>query len=49
VTLPAIEMSKVELKYGKDADAKAMATKIIAAQESEIAEMIAWVEKTAKD
>ena len=44
----AIEMSKVELKYGKDADARAMATKIIAAQEAEIVEMTAWIEKNAK-
>ena len=43
----AIAMSKVVLKYGKDADAKAMATKIIAAQEQEIGEMTAWIEKHA--
>lgn len=45
----AIEMSKIELKYGKDSKAKAMAAKIVAAQETEIAEMAAWVEKHTKN
>jgi uncharacterized protein (DUF305 family) len=39
----AIAMSRVVLEYGKDAANKALATRIIAAQEQEIAEMTDWV------
>src|SRR5437870_3054995 len=38
----AIDMAKVELKYGKDKKLRAMAEKIIKAQEKEIAEMERW-------
>jgi len=38
----AIDMAKVELQYGKDQQLRAMAEKIIAAQEAEIAELKKW-------
>ena len=38
----AIDMAKVELKYGKDKKLRVMAEKIIKAQEKEIAEMNKW-------
>lgn len=44
----AISMSEVELKYGDDQQAKAMAEKIIDAQKKEIDEMTAWVNEHAK-
>jgi uncharacterized protein (DUF305 family) len=44
----AIAMSEVELKYGKDPAARAMAEKVIAAQKPEIIEMQAWVAKTVR-
>lgn len=44
----AIAMSEVELKFGKDGFARAMAEKVIAAQKQEIAEMQAWVAMAAK-
>jgi uncharacterized protein (DUF305 family) len=44
----AIEMSKTELKYGKNEEAKAMAQAIIDAQMKEIEEMFKWVEANAK-
>jgi uncharacterized protein (DUF305 family) len=44
----AIEMSKTELKYGKNEEAKAMAQTIIDAQLKEIEEMSKWVEANAK-
>ncbi|QQR41091.1 DUF305 domain-containing protein [Devosia rhizoryzae] len=40
----AINMAKAELEHGDNAWAKEMATKIIEAQEQEIAEMVAWLE-----
>ena len=39
----AVEMSEVELKYGKDPQARALAERIIKAQQAEIAEMQAWL------
>ncbi|MDX1000844.1 DUF305 domain-containing protein [Sinorhizobium medicae] len=44
----AISMSEVELKYGDDQQAKAMAEKIIDAQKKEIEEMTIWVNEHAK-
>lgn len=44
----AIDMAKVALKYGKDADTKKMAQKIIDDQEREIAEMKDWLKKHGK-
>jgi len=38
----AIDMAKIELQYGKDKELRAMAEKIIKAQEKEIAEMKRW-------
>jgi len=40
----AIDMAKVELQYGKDEWARAMAQKVIDAQEQEIADMLKWLE-----
>jgi uncharacterized protein (DUF305 family) len=39
----AIDMAKVELKYGKDAQMRKMAQKIIADQQKEIAQMKSWM------
>ncbi len=39
----AIDMAKVELRYGKDLMLRELATGIIKAQESEIAEMKGWL------
>jgi len=39
----AVAMSEVALKYSKDAKARDLATRIIAAQKGEIAEMEAWL------
>lgn len=44
----AISMAQVELKYGKNAETKAKAQKIIDDQTREIKELTAWVEKEAK-
>jgi uncharacterized protein (DUF305 family) len=44
----AIDMAKVELQYGKDAELRQLATDIVAAQEKEIAEMKAWLAKNGK-
>jgi uncharacterized protein (DUF305 family) len=41
----AIDMAKLQLQYGKDPQLRAMAEKIIAAQEAEIAELKKWQEE----
>ena len=41
----AIEMSKVQLQFGKDADMRKLAEAIIAAQGPEIAQMKEWLAK----
>ena len=43
----AISMAKAELQYGDDEWARAMAQKVIAAQEQEMADMLAWLEERA--
>ena len=44
----AIGMAKVVLSYGKNPQLKKLAQEIIAAQETEIAEMQDWMKKNAK-
>jgi uncharacterized protein (DUF305 family) len=44
----AIDMAKVQLKYGKDAETRKLAEQIIADQEKEIAQMKAWLRSNAK-
>lgn len=44
----AIDMARIELEYGKDAELRRLAEEIIRAQEGEIAMMKAWLEKNAK-
>ena len=44
----AIDMARVVLKYGKDAETRKLAEQIIADQEKEIALMQAWLRKNAK-
>lgn len=39
----AVEMAKIELKYGKDPQMRALAEKVIQTQSQEIAEMNAWI------
>ena len=41
----AIDMAKAELAHGDDPWAKEMAQAVITAQEKEIADMLAWLEK----
>ena len=41
----AIDMAKVQLKYGKDSAMRRLAEDIVAAQQKEIAEMNLWLAK----
>ncbi|ENJ1285700.1 DUF305 domain-containing protein [Salmonella enterica] len=43
----AVDMAKIQLKYGKDAEMRKLAKDIIKAQEQEIKQMQAWLEKRA--
>ncbi|HZF43373.1 MAG TPA: DUF305 domain-containing protein [Sphingomonadaceae bacterium] len=43
--IAAIEMGEVQLAHGKDAESRALATKIIADQKREVAQIDAWLAK----
>ena len=45
----AIDMAKIQLEFGKDPELRKLSEAVIAAQEKEIAEMKAWLEKHAPD
>ncbi|MFS8113258.1 DUF305 domain-containing protein [Rhizobium jaguaris] len=44
----AIDMAKVELKYGKDPELRKLAKAVVTAQEAEIKEMNTWLKKHGK-
>ncbi len=44
----AIDMAKAELQYGTDPELRQLATDIVAAQEKEIGQMKAWLEKNGR-
>jgi uncharacterized protein (DUF305 family) len=43
----AVDMAEIVLKFGKDAEVKALATAVIAAQKTEIAQMQGWLSRNA--
>lgn len=45
----AIDMAKVELRYGKDPAIRKLAAAIVAAQENEIAEMQRWLAQSGHE
>ncbi len=44
----AISMARAELRYGRDPENRALPEEIIKAQEKELGEMLAWLERRSK-
>ncbi|MGL4489018.1 MAG: CopM family metallochaperone, partial [Rhizobiaceae bacterium] len=44
----AVDMAKIVLQYGKDADLRKLAEGVVSTQESEIKFMTEWLAKNAK-
>ncbi|MBB4568594.1 CopM family metallochaperone [Rhizobium leucaenae] len=44
----AVDMARIELKYGKDPELRKLADSVIKAQEAEIKEMNTWLKKHGK-